>query len=201
VFTGLVEEVGTIRSIDADSTGIRFGIGARRTLDDLAVGDSIAVDGVCLTAVTVGSDAFEVQAVATTLGRTTLGILEPGAEVNLERALALGARLGGHMVQGHVDAVGTVAAVEPRDGHVLLDVVAPEVVLEATVLHGSIAIAGVSLTVNALRSDVVQVALIPHTWQHTNLRRLRPGDPVNLEADLFGRYVASYMKRVAPGGV
>jgi riboflavin synthase len=116
--------------------------------------------------------------------------------VNLERALALGDRLGGHLVQGHVDGVGEVTAVE-RDGeHVLLDVRLPEVVSEVTVLHGSIAMAGVSLTVNAMpEPDVAQVALIPFTWDHTTLRDLRPGDGVNLEGDMLGRFVVDYMKK------
>jgi riboflavin synthase len=201
MFTGLVEEVGTVVAIDADADGARLTIAARTALDGVRTGDSIAVDGVCQTVVAHDADGFTVLAIATTLGRTTLGTLEPGAEVNLERALALGARLGGHLVQGHVDAVGRVHTIDARDGHVLLDVVAPGIVLEATVLHGSIAINGVSLTVNALAGDIVQVALIPHTWQHTNMRRLRSGQGVNLEADLIGKYVASYMKRVTGGGV
>jgi riboflavin synthase len=201
MFTGLVEEVGTVRSVHAGEEGARLEIGAATVLSDMRVGDSVAIDGVCLTAVRVGADSFDVQAVATTLGRTTIGGLAAGDAVNLERALAFGARLGGHIVQGHVDAVGIVQAVDPRDGHVLLDVDAPDIILEATVLHGSITIAGVSLTVNALDGGRVQVALIPHTWQHTNLRLLTPGGRVNLEADMFGKYVASYMKRVGRGGV
>jgi riboflavin synthase len=201
MFTGLVEETGIVARVESGADGTHIDVRARTVLDGLAVGDSISIDGVCQTVVRHDADSFAVHAMATTLSRTTFAMLRAGAEVNLERALALGARLGGHLVQGHVDAVGTVARVDPREGHVLLDVEAPEEVLEATVLHGSIAINGVSLTVNALHGAVIQVALIPHTWQHTNLRLLRAGQGVNLEADLFGKYVISYMKRVAARGV
>jgi riboflavin synthase len=202
MFTGLVEETGTIlRAEGRADEAVRFEVAAERVLDGLAQGDSVAVDGVCLTAVRVGAASFEVQAIGTTLQRTTLGRRAAGDAVNLERAMKLGARLGGHLVQGHVDAVGTVAGVRHEEGHVLIDVTVPGIVAEATVLHGSIAIDGVSLTVNAFDGRVVQVALIPHTWQHTTLRRLAPGEEVNLEADLLGKYVAQYMKRTGVRGV
>jgi riboflavin synthase len=201
VFTGLVEEVGTIRRLERAGDGVRFVIGSRVCREGLQTGDSIAINGVCLTATALDDDGFAVQAVATTLGRTTLGRLESGDAVNLERALAVGDRLGGHLVQGHVDAVGTVLAVEPGDPHVLLTVELPPLVEEATVLHGSITIEGVSLTIHALDGNRAQVALIPHTWQHTNLRRLAAGDVVNLEADVIGKYVAAFMKRAGGHGV
>jgi len=158
------------------------------------------VEGVCLTATSVDAEGFETEAIATTLSRTTLGVLEVGSGVNLERALALGDRLDGHMVQGHVDAVGEVTAVL-RDGeHVLLDVRLPGVVADVTVLHGSITMAGVSLTVNAFpEEDVAQVALIPYTWEHTTLRDLAPGDGVNLEGDMIGRFVVDYLKKSGRG--
>jgi riboflavin synthase len=202
MFTGLVEEVGTIASVEPFANGRRVRVHANRVLDDLAVGDSIAVDGVCQTVVSTDDAGFTVEAIGTTLSRTTLGALQSGDDVNLERPLAAGARLGGHFVQGHVDAVGTVRAVQRHGEHVLMDVDVPAVVAEVTVLHGSIAIHGVSLTVNALPAPgVVQVALIPHTWEHTTLRRLAPGSPVNLEGDLLGRHVVEYLKRRATNGV
>lgn len=202
MFTGLVEEVGRVDAAAPFENGRRIRIAAKRVLDDLAVGDSIAVDGVCQTVVALNGDAFEIEAIATTLGRTTLGSLRPGDDVNLERPLAAGARLGGHFVQGHVDGVGTVRRIQRRGEHVLVDVELPEVVAEVTVLHGSIAIHGVSLTVNDLPApDTVQVALIPHTWAHTNLRHLKPGSRVNLEGDLLGRHVVAYLKRRADNGV
>jgi riboflavin synthase len=195
MFSGIVEAVGRIESVTPLDNGRRLRIAAPFAAE-VGEGDSVAVEGVCLTATAVGPGSFEVEAIATTLSRTTLGGLEPGVGANLERALALGDRLGGHLVQGHVDGVGRVTAVE-RDGeHVLLDVRLPAIVAEVTVLHGSIALAGVSLTVNAMPApDVAQVALIPYTWDHTTLRDLRPGDGVNLEGDMLGRFVVDYMKK------
>ncbi len=198
MFSGIVESVGRIERTETVENGRRFRIAAAFA-DELKEGDSVAVEGVCLTATAVDAGGFEVEAIATTLSRTTVGRLGEGARVNLERALALGDRLGGHLVQGHVDAVGEVVGVT-RDGeHVFLDVRLPPVVSEVTVLHGSIAMAGVSLTVNALPApDVAQVALIPYTWDHTTLRDLQPGDGVNLEGDMLGRFVVDYMKKRGP---
>ena len=199
MFTG----IGEVARVEHRENGLRLAIRAARILDGLRVGDSIAVEGVCQTVVDLDDTGrFAVDVIATTLSRTTLGGLRAGDPVNLERALTLGARLGGHLVQGHVDAVGTVRALAHAGGHVLLDVALPDEVADVTVLHGSIAIAGVSLTVNALPAPgVVQVALIPHTWENTTLARLRPGDPVNLEGDLVGRFVIHYMKRRGEPGV
>lgn len=200
MFSGIVEAVGRVESVAPVANGRRFRI-STPFAGELGDGDSIAVEGVCLTATSVSPEAFEAEAIATTLSRTTLGRLEEGSGVNLERALALGDRLGGHMVQGHVDAVGEVVGLD-RDGeHVLLDVRLPDVVGEVTVLHGSIAMSGVSLTVNAMPADdVAQVALIPYTWEHTTLRDLTPGDGVNLEGDMIGRFVVDYMKKRDGGG-
>ncbi len=195
MFSGIVEAVGRVRESEPMDNGRRFRIEAPFAAE-LRVGDSVAVEGVCLTATGVGSDWFEMDAIATTLSRTTLGGLVTGSGVNLERALALGDRLGGHLVQGHVDGVGEVVGLERVGEHVLLDVGLPDVVAEVTVLHGSIAMAGVSLTVNAMPSpDVAQVALIPFTWEQTTLSQLEPGDGINLEGDMLGRFVVSYLDR------
>lgn len=202
MFTGIVEEVGKLAVVERRDDGLRLAFKAVTILTDLDEGDSIAVEGVCQTVVERTGDGFAVDAIATTLSRTTLGELQPGDPVNLERALAAGDRFGGHIVQGHVDAVGTVRAVVPRSGHVLLDVTVPDEVADVTVLHGSIAINGVSLTVNALpEPGVIQVALIPYTYEHTTLSRLRAGGRANVEGDLFGKFVAHYMKRRADEGV
>jgi riboflavin synthase len=199
MFSGIVEAVGRIEESEAVYNGRRFRIEAPFA-GVLAEGESVAVEGVCLTTTGRGAGWFEVEAIATTLSRTTLGRLEPGSRVNLERALALGDRLGGHLVQGHVDAVGVVVRVEREGEHVLLDVALPEVVAEVTVLHGSIAMSGVSLTVNAMpRPDVAQVALIPYTWDHTTLSALSVGDGVNLEGDMLGRFVVHYLSRSGLG--
>lgn len=195
MFSGMVEAVGRVARVESAENGRRFRIAAPFA-GALEEGDSVAVEGVCLTVTDSDGAAFEVEAIATTLSRTTIGRLEEGSPVNLERALALGDRLGGHMVQGHVDGVGEVVEVRREGEHVLLGVRLPAVVGEVTVLHGSIAVAGVSLTVNALPTrDVAQMALIPYTWDHTTLRDLQEGDGVNLEGDMLGRFVVDYMKR------
>lgn len=196
MFTGLIEEVGSVRAAEATGRGLRIEIACTAVLDDLSIGDSIAVDGVCQTVVTRTPTSFAVEAMAPTLSRTTMGTMRPGTPVNLERALALGARMGGHLVQGHVDAVGTVERVERIGEHVLVDVALPEDVADVSVRHGSIAINGVSLTVNDKPDhDTIQVALIPHTREHTNLAELRVGDGVNVEGDMIGKFVVEYLKR------
>ncbi len=202
MFTGIIEEVGRVRSVEDLETGRRLALDAGAAREGMRAGDSIALDGVCTTVVGLYPGGFTIEAIGTTLSRTTLGEFAPGRRVNLERPLCLGDRLGGHLVQGHVDAVGRVSGIQ-RDGeHVLLDVTMPEEVAEITVLHGSIAINGVSLTVNRLLpGDVVQVALIPYTWEHTDLADLHVGEGVNLEADMLGKFVAQLAKRRGPGGV
>lgn len=202
MFTGIVEEVGRVRAVAPVENGVRLSIGATRVLDGLQPGDSIAVDGVCQTVVSIDEGGFDVVAIGTTLSRTTLGEFQPGRPVNLERALAFGGRIGGHFVSGHVDGVGTVLSVEHHGEHRRIDIRMPEDVAEVTVLHGSITIDGVSMTVNALpERDVVQIAVIPYTWEHTTLSRLAPGSRVNLEGDLLGRFVVHYLKRSAASGV
>jgi riboflavin synthase len=196
MFTGIVAEVGRIQEVVALENGVRLAVAAEKVLPGLELGDSVALDGVCQTVVELDPAGFSVVAIGTTLSRTTLGYFRVGHQVNLEAALALGAPLGGHLVQGHVDGVGEVVSVEQVGEHWILEVAPPEIVAEVTVLHGSIAINGVSLTVNELPAlDVAQVALIPYTWEATNLSALKPGDRVNLEGDLLGKFVVSYLKR------
>lgn len=197
MFTGIVTAQATVVRVDALDDARRIELETEQGfLGETEPGASVAVDGVCQTVIHRQDDRFTVEAIGTTLSRTTLGSFEPGRRVNLELPLALGERLGGHLVQGHVDGVGTVLAVERTGEHVLLDVSLPPVVAEVTVLHGSIAIDGVSLTVNALPApDRAQVALIPYTWDHTNMGRLRVGAAVNLEGDMLGRFVVHYLKR------
>lgn len=199
MFTGLVEEVGTIELAEPIDDGRRFRIGASVVLQGSAIGDSISIDGACHTVTAIGRDFFEVQSIATTLDRTALGDYRPGRRINLERSLAVGDRLGGHLVQGHVDAVGEVTAVAHHDGHVLIDFTLPPIVAEVTILHGSITVNGVSLTVNALpAAGTAQVSIIPHTWEVTALGDLAAGSTVNLEGDLIGKYVRQLLG--APGG-
>jgi riboflavin synthase len=196
MFTGLIEEVGRMRDPRPLDNGRAFRIEATTVLEGLALGDSVAVDGVCLTVTALNADSFEVQCVATTLQRTTLGGYADGRRVNLERAMRLGDRLGGHLVQGHVDGVGTVRSVTPLGEMVLIDTELPDEVAPVTVLHGSIALNGVSLTVNDLpEAGVVGVSIIPFTWRHTALADLQPGDPVNVEGDMIGKYVRQLLGR------
>lgn len=199
MFTGIIEEVGTVTSVRKEGRGLIFSISASVVCDGLALGDSIAIDGACQTVISLTGEGFEVHAVATTLGRTIFGEYRRGRRVNLERSLALGARLGGHLVQGHVDGVGHVRSVRPREELVLIDVTLPGDITEVTVLHGSIALNGVSLTVNGLpEPGNAQVSIIPFTWSHTALADLREGDAVNLEADMIGKYVRHLMGRAQP---
>lgn len=196
MFTGLIEEVGRLAAVEPTERGLRIRIAAQRVVADLEPGDSITLDGVCQTVVAVGDSGFAVEAMAPTLARTTLGALQLNQPVNLERALRLSGRLGGHLVQGHVDGVGIVREVERSGEHVVIDIELPEVIADVTVLHGSIAVNGVSLTVNDLPAEnVVQVAIIPHTWESTNLSALQPGSAVNLEGDMIGKFVVEYLKR------
>lgn len=189
MFTGLIEAVGVVRGRRELDRGARLVIEAPFAVE-LERGESVSVDGACLTAETRDETSFTTTVVQTTLDRTTVGGYEPGRRVNLERALRAGDRLGGHFVQGHVDAVGEVVGIERRGETILLAVLLPKDVATTTVERGSLAVDGVSLTVSGLEGSVAEIALVPHTWSHTALDRLEPGAAVNLEADLLGKYVA-----------
>lgn len=188
MFTGLIEEVGRVEARDPLDGGARFRLAADLS-GELEEGESVALDGACLSVVEADASGFFVEATRVTLGRTTLESWEPGRRVNLERALRVGDRLGGHLVQGHVDAVGRVEAVEPEEEVVRLRVGLPWEVARVTVARGSLAVDGVSLTVAELEGDTAEIAVIPYTWEHTAVDRLSPGAAVNLEADLMGKYV------------
>jgi riboflavin synthase len=189
MFTGIVSEIGTIDAIAATPAGARLRLAAPATAVDCRIGDSVSIEGCCLTAVEIGDGVLEFDAVAETLRRTTLGDLAPGDPVNVEPAMRMGDRLGGHWVQGHVDGVGTVAAVEPDGDGTLVTFSAPEAVLRYVIEKGSMCVSGVSLTVTAFDADSFSVALIPHTRAVTTLGGVRPGSRVNLETDLVGKYV------------
>lgn len=192
MFTGLVEAIGTIEAVSDVPAGREFRV--RCPWADLTPGESIAINGACLTVLTADNDAFVVAAIATTLGRTTIGKWTAGTRVNLERAIKVGDRLGGHLVQGHVDAVGTVRGVRRQESALLLEIEVPQEVERLLVPHGSLTVDGVSLTVNRLLPPgIVQVALIEWTEHHTTLGRLEPGDRVHLEADVIGKYVQALL--------
>jgi riboflavin synthase len=188
MFTGLVDDVGVVERVERTEAGRELRISSRYV--ELTTGESIAVNGACLTVREHGAGWFTVAAIVTTLDRTTIGTWEVGRRVNLERALRLGDRLGGHMVQGHVDGVGTVERVHRRADAMLVDVRLPEELEALMVPHGSVTIDGVSLTVNALPAPgILQLSLIEYTWTHTTLGALRAGDVVHVEADMIGKYV------------
>lgn len=195
MFTGLVETVGSIARIQDVDGGRSIDIRCEFARE-LKLGDSVSIDGVCMTAASLTTESFTVHAIEATLSRTTVGEWAVERPVNLERAMRAGDRLGGHFVQGHVDATGSVVNMARSGTEVLVDVQLPPTVAEVTILHGSITIDGVSLTVSELPApDVARVALIPYTWTHTNLSRLQPGAAVNLEGDMLGRQVVAYLKR------
>ena len=189
MFTGIVREVGVVDAVDGGEEGIRVRVRAPRTASTLAIGDSVSVGGVCLTATEVGDGRLAFDAVPETLLRTSLGRLSTGAPVNLEPALRAGEPLGGHIVQGHVDAVGRVRRVDTEGEGARMDVEAPPEVLRYCVEKGSIAVDGVSLTIAALTDDSFEVALVPHTLRATTLGERKPGDELNLEVDVLAKYV------------
>jgi riboflavin synthase len=197
MFTGIVTEIGTIEGIVATAAGARLRLAAAATAGECQIGDSVSIEGCCLTVVEIGAGVLEFDAVAETLRRTTLGDLGPGDKVNIEPAMRMGDRLGGHWVQGHVDGVGVVTAVEPDGDGVLVTFSAPEAVLRYTIEKGSLCVSGVSLTVTACDEDTFSVALIPHTRAVTTLGRVVPGSRVNLEADLVGKYVEKLVGQAA----
>lgn len=194
MFTGLVDDVGTIEHVAETRDGRELRI--RCGYDDLRDGESIAVNGACLTVLDRGTGWFTVAAIVTTLGRTTIGAWCAGDRVNLERAMRVGDRLGGHIVQGHVDGVATVLSVDRREDALVVGLAMPEELGPLLVPHGSITIDGVSLTVNALRAEsVLQIALIEYTTRHTTLGALTPGQRVHVEGDVIGKFV---QRLVAP---
>jgi riboflavin synthase len=190
MFTGIIEELGHVRAVVPRAGGARIAIEATKVLDDAEIGASISVNGCCLTVVARGENYWEADVVVETLQRTNLGALAPGDPVNLERPVRLSDRLGGHVVQGHVDAVATIATREQQsDGSVLVRFLAPADLLRYVVHKGSITVDGISLTVAALHDDGFSVAVIPHTLEVTTLGTKGAGGTVNLEADVLAKYV------------
>ena len=200
MFTGIVEEIGTLRRVTAGADSVVLDLDAVTVTEDAAVGDSILSDGVCLTVTSLRSGGFTADAMPETVRRTTLSEHRAGDRLNLERAMTLRSRLGGHLVSGHIDGVGTVTSVKPEDNALVVEFEAPEAVSRVTVDQGSIAVDGVSLTVVGVTGSRVRVSLIPHTAAVTTLARLKPGSRVNLEADLIAKYVYAFVSGHKPGG-
>jgi riboflavin synthase len=197
MFTGIVECLATVIRTERDGGNIHFTLESPVT-HELRIDQSVAHDGVCLTVVRIEGDAYVVTAIDETLQKTALGAWKPGRKVNLERSLRAGDRLDGHMVQGHVDLTGTCSAVTESDGSWLIDIAHPEHDELFTVPKGSICVNGVSLTVVDASRTGFRVAIIPYTWTHTTFQYLKPGDPVNLEFDIIGKYLVRYMRALNP---
>lgn len=189
MFTGIIEELGTVGAIDFDGGNARIVIEASVVTEGTRDGDSIAVNGVCLTALEVGENSFAADVSRETLDRSTLGSLKPGSRVNLERAVTPATRLGGHIVQGHVDGRGTFRSAVRSGDFWTVTIGFPREFAKYLVYKGSVAVEGISLTIAALRDDDFDIAIIPKTWELTNLSTLKAGDAVNLEADVIGKYV------------
>jgi riboflavin synthase len=199
MFTGLVEGTGRLGRITPQGPDSVLSIAPPWPAGETVLGESIAINGVCLTVTRTGGDGFTVDVSAETLSRTTLGGLKPGALVNLERAMQLGDRLGGHLVTGHVDCVGSLAKIEEVGGSVRLEVTIPPEHLRLVVEKGSVALDGISLTVNWVGPDRFGLNIIPHTMSATTLHLAKQGDSVNIETDLIGKYVARLLNRDEAG--
>ncbi len=193
MFTGIIEELGRVRRVEPRGEDARIVIEASLVTKDTHEGDSIAVNGVCLTALDVQKDSFAADVSRETLNRSTLGRLKSGTPVNLERSVTPVTRLGGHLVQGHVDARGKFLGAEAHGGSWTVGISFPPEIARYLVFKGSVAVEGISLTIAELADDHFNIAIIPKTWEVTNFSHLRPGDEVNLEADVIAKYVERIM--------
>jgi len=189
VFTGIIEELGRIASLEKLEQGMRLNISCSLVASDTRDGDSIAVNGVCLTALNITASSFSADVSPETLSRSTLGLLSVGSPLNLERSVTPSTRLGGHIVQGHVDARGRFVGVVDEGDFRTVTIGFPQELARYFVEKGSVAVEGISLTIAALRKDSFDIAVIPKTWQLTNLSSLKPDDAVNLEVDVIAKYV------------
>lgn len=199
MFTGIVEEIGTLRQVISGSSSGSIRISAKKVLENTKIGDSIAVNGVCLTVTSLSPDGFTADVMPETLRRTNLGSLKSGAPVDLERAMAADGRFGGHLVSGHIDGTGTIASLENEGNAVWVQIKAPRPILQLIVEKGSITIDGISLTVASVSEDSFQVSVIPHTGSETILLRKKVGDMVNLENDIVAKYVQHLLGNVLTG--
>lgn len=200
MFTGLIEEIGRVESVVKSAKSARITIKAKKVLEEVKIGDSISTNGVCLTVTSFDSSRFSIDVMAETMRLSNLRKFSPGDEINLERALSVGDRLGGHIVSGHIDGMGTIENFKKEDNAIWITVSASTNILRYIVQKGSIAIDGVSLTVAYVDDSVFKVSIIPHTKDMTTLLRKNPGDEVNLECDMIGKYIEKFLsaKETAP---
>ena len=194
VFTGIIEELGTVKGVRRQSEGMRLSVSAKVVMDGMKTGDSIAVNGACLTVTEFDNTSFTADVSGETVKRTTLEKLRPGDKVNLERPMKLSDRLGGHLVSGHIDGIGVIRGVERRGGMSVFTFEVQKEIQQYLIQKGSIAIDGISLTVNEVNGNRYTVTVIPHTAEMTTLGFKKTGDIVNLEADMIGKYVEKFIR-------
>ena len=194
MFTGLIEEVGKLNRIQVIPGGKRIKISARKILSELKVDDSVAVNGVCLTTVKIDEDGFWAEAVGDTLAKSTFEVLRESQSVNLERALRLSDRLGGHLVQGHINGIAAVSQIRKIGENYLLEIDIPPQFEKYLIEEGSIAVDGISLTIAKLEGSRAGISVIPHTWKNTNLSSRKIGDKVNIEIDVIAKYIEKFLK-------
>jgi len=194
MFTGLIEEVGKVKDITIRNKGLRIKIEAKKIAEDVKEGDSIAINGTCLTVVDLYEDGFSFDVSEETLNRTNIKYLKIGHYVNLERALRVSDRLGGHIVQGHIDTTSVITGLIPYGEHTILKIKLPNEYRKFVIEKGSIAIDGISLTINKIENNEIFINIIPHTLKNTNLQYRKVGDIVNLEFDILGKYVLQYIE-------
>lgn len=200
MFTGIVEAVGKIVALDSGRDSVRLSVSAAHIAEEVAIGDSVAVNGVCLTVVEIAAPQLTFEAVYETLRRTTLGQRRVGDPVNLERALQTNGRFGGHIVQGHIDGTGRIASIRPVGDSWFVYIEASQDLLRYIVTKGSVCVDGISLTVMDADDKAFSLSIIPHTWENTTLKDRHAGDSVNVETDIIGKYVEKLMGGWAPGG-
>jgi len=195
MFTGIVEEIGKIEKSTPIAGGFEIKIKAERVLEDININDSICIDGVCLTVINANKKSFWVDAVGATLEKTTFNQIQQNTFVNLERSVRLSDRLGGHLVQGHVNGIGTITEIKKLGENYLLKINIPENLERYLIKEGSIAIDGISLTIADLNKNVISISIIPHTWQNTNLKTKKVNDIVNVEIDILAKYVEKLLSK------
>ena len=196
MFTGIIEEIGKIEKTTSIPGGLNININAGKILEDIRVNDSICVDGVCLTVTKISNNSFWIDAVGATLEKSTFNHIHQNDLVNLERSVKLNDRLGGHLVQGHVNGVGKISDLKKLGENYLLKIIVPENLVKYIIREGSIAINGISLTISNLESNEISISIIPHTWVNTNLKTKRVNDLVNIEVDILAKYVEKLLSNV-----
>ncbi len=194
MFTGLIEEVGKLKNIQSKVDGLKITVEAEKVLEDSKVGDSIAINGICLTITEIGENQFKFDVSQETINRSNIKYLKIGDYLNLERALRLSDRLGGHIVQGHVDTTGRIHSIIPKGEHTEFQISFPEEYKKLVIPKGSIAIDGISLTINEIKGNIISLNIIPHTIQSTNLQFRKQNDIVNIEFDILGKYVLNILE-------